>query len=400
MAYNGISRGVRGTNTPNVLNQVPDIEKTLLILEPYQTPLLQHLWLQERQNKHVINAKGKFSWFEDELVPHQVMVTAEQSGGATITIRAADLSSLVNVFRAGDIVFIEGTDEMAYVSTFNEGVSIVLTNLAGGSLTTIPANTYMKIVAQRNSDYETTLPTAITTQEVEKYNYLNIFNETIASSGRYQASETFTDGLTHDEQLEKKLKELKLKLERNFWFSTVKGLTTSGAHNITVGEGFLGVIDTNITNYSGKLTEETLDAHLMQVFQKGSNHRMHFAGMQQVQDINSFLKSRYELNPNPTIKIYGAALSQYITPFGMIDIIWNPIFDGKFTNYGFTVDPTKLRMRYMANDKKGSRKLRVEENVETPGTDGTTTKVLMDVGIEIHNEECHGILKGGLVVTP
>lgn len=400
MAYTGITRGVRGTNSPLANNQIPDIEKTLLVLEPYQTPFLQYLWLNDKKSKPVINAKGKFSWFEDELVPHQVLVTSAQSGGSTITIAAANLSGLVNVFKASDIVFIEGTDEMAYVSTFNEGVSVVLTNLAGGNLTAIPENTYLKIVSQRLSDYETTLPSSITTQEIEKFNYLNIQTETIATSGRYQASETYTDGLTHSEQLEKKMKEMKMRQERAFWFSTVKGITAAGAHNYTYGEGVLGVIETNVSNYSGALQEETLDEHLLKVFQKGSDRRMHFAGANQIQQINQFIKKRYELNPNPTVKIYGVNLTQYITPFGIIDIIWNPIFDGKFSDYGFTVDPERIRMRFMQNDKKGSRKFRVEENVETPGTDGTVSKLLMDTGIEVHNEECHGILKGGLVVTP
>jgi hypothetical protein len=67
--------------------------------------------------------------------------------------------------------------------------------------------------------------------------------------------------------------------------------------------------------------------------------------------------------------------------------------DGKFKNFGFTLDAENIRLRYMANDNKGSRKFRVEEGVETSGVDGKTDKIMFDVGIEIHNEETHGILR-------
>ena len=116
-------------------------------------------------------------------------------------------------------------------------------------------------------------------------------------------------------------------------------------------------------------------------------------GSNQLAAINRFVKSRYELNPQPAIKAYGIRLQEYLTPFGVVDLLWNPVMDGKFSDFGFTIDTDRVRLRYMAPDKKGSRKFRIEENVETPGIDGTTTKILFDVGLEIHNEECHGILR-------
>jgi hypothetical protein len=46
----------------------------------------------------------------------------------------------------------------------------------------------------------------------------------------------------------------------------------------------------------------------------------------------------------------------------------------------------------MANDKKGSRKFRIEANVETPGADRTETKLLADIGLEFPLQETAGYL--------
>ena len=58
--------------------------------------------------------------------------------------------------------------------------------------------------------------TSITTQEIEVYNYCTIFNEGIGTTGRDQAGQNYTDGKTHDEEVMKKMEEMKLMYERNF----------------------------------------------------------------------------------------------------------------------------------------------------------------------------------------
>ena len=47
----------------------------------------------------------------------------------------------------------------------------------------------------------------------------------------------------------------------------------------------------------------------------------------------------------------------------------------------------------MADDESGSRKFRIVEHVETPGTDGRVDKLMADIGIQIPNESIHGVAK-------
>jgi hypothetical protein len=392
MAYTDVIEGVRHSVNALEANLKPDWEKILFVLKPYQTPLTQWLWFYGKNPMVVKNKTGKFGWFEDEYFPHQTQLTGTGiSGGASSEddIGVDD----TDIFRANDILYIEATGQFVYVDSV-ESDAIDITSMDGSTTLSAATSGYVKIVGNRNSETNTT-PTALTTKEIEKYNYLNIFTESVKSSGRDQAGETWTDGTTHDEQVEKKIMELKLKMERYFLFAPSAGYATDSDNGRTTwGHGLLGRITTNVTQYAGGAVDEsTLDEHFKNVFSKGSNRRIHMCGADQLLDINQFLKDRYELNPNPTIEMYGSDIREYITPFGRVNIMYNQVLDGSFAEWGFTIDPDHVKLRYMADDKKGSRKLRVEENVETPGTDTTETKILADVGMQLTNEETCGILK-------
>jgi hypothetical protein len=67
-----------------------------------------------------------------------------------------------------------------------------------------------------------------------------------------------------------------------------------------------------------------------------------------------------------------------------------------FTDFGFAIDPDgrrPVKMRFMGDDDKGSRKFRIDKHVETPGTDGRIDKFLADIGIQVPLEKINGIAK-------
>lgn len=389
-----IISGVNNSANAVALNQLPDIEKVLVKMKPYQTPLLNLLWFSGRPAKEVTSQLGKFEWFEKGYAPHQTTTkTVINASGtpATLVLTTANTND-ITLFSTGDIVLVEETEQMAYVSTKNTS-QVVLSHI-DGTTSLISLQTegcYLKIIGSRVAEYDG-VRGGLRSAEVAYENYLNIFTDSVASTGRYQAGKNWTDGVDHPAMVAQKIEEMKLQVERYFMFAPSKGYATSGNYRTTWGHGFMGRIATNVNTYSPTLDEDTFDAHLQEVFAQGGNRKLHMCGSNQLVEINKFIKTRYELNPNPVTNIYGVNLKEYHTPFGIVDIVWNPVMDGKFANYGFTIDVDKVRMRFMANDKKGSRAFRIEEGVETPGVDGTVDKLLMDVGIEIHEEACHGIL--------
>lgn len=390
-----LSSGVFTSTTTGTNQQVQDIEKVLQVLKPYQTPLVQWLWFYSQPAKPVVNPTGKFSWFESEFLPHQAQLTSVVSPGSSagsLRLTATNVNPL-EIFNTDDIVLLEALDKALYVESTTPSEVILKSMDPGSEFEDIDAaGSFIKIIGSRNSEYNG-IRKSINARETEHANYLNIFTESIATSGRAQAGEYYTDGLTHDEQVEKKIEEMKLQIERYFLFAPAEGYATIGNYRTTWGHGLMGRIKSNINSYSGALSETVFDTHLKKVFARGSNRKLHLCGSDQLAEINKFVKDRYHIQNDLSSKMYGLQVNSYVTPFGIVDLMWDPVMDGKYSSYGFTVDAERIRMRFMSPDKKGERKFRIEEGVETPGVDGTTTKILFDVGIEIHNEATHGLLR-------
>lgn len=398
MAYTGIVSGVRAATTaPLAANQKPDIDTVLKVLEPYQSPFMQFLFFSGKKSKPVTSKSGKFSWFETEYFPHQTTVTEAIAASTTLTLSASNVATKA-IFKLYDIVYIEATDEQAYVSsvTAGSGSDVILTHIAGtGSLSNVTSTgSYLKIIGSTNIENNTT-PVSMTVQEVEKYNYLNLMLESVANTGRDQAGSTYSDGLTHAEQVQKKMKEFKLQLERNMIYSKSNGYAGTGLAYRTWGEGLNGRITTNVSANAGALTEDIWDSYLKDIFAKGSNRRIHYCGADQLASLNKIIKDKIGNLPNGRVTEYGVTLYTYYHGQGSVDIVYNPVLDGKFSKYGFTVDPEKVMGRHMANDDTGSRKFRLESNVQTPGADRKESKLLMDIGVQIVQEEVFGKIYHG-----
>lgn len=399
MAYTGVVSTVRSSATALAANTKPDIDSVLRLIKPYQTPLMQWLFFSNKQSKVVLNKNSKFSWFEDEYLPHQTTVTAAVNLTSTYYLNLTS-SNCANVsfFKLYDLVYIEANDELAFVSTVTSSTDITLTKVHATiptALTAIAAGdigSYVKIVGSWNLE-NNEKTTSLTTQEVEVYNYCTIFNEGIGSTGRDQAGENYTDGKTHDEEVMKKMEEMKLMYERNFLFSNVAATTgTTTATKKTIGKGLKGFFTSNAVSYAGAISEVGLDNFFSQIFAKGSQNRTFVVGNNLFNGIAKIAKDKQGSFPSVIDSSYGGRVNTYIHGMGDVKIVRDSLMDGKFANAGFIYQEDQIIPRHMGNDKKGSRKFRIEANVETPGADRTETKLLADIGLQVNNQELGGFL--------
>lgn len=399
MAYTGVVSTVRSSATALAANTKPDIDSVLRLIKPYQTPLMQWLFFSNKQSKVVLNKNSKFSWFEDEYLPHQTTVTAAVNLTSTYYLNLTSSNCAdVSFFKLYDLVYIEANDELAFVSTVTSSTDITLTKVHATiptALTAIAASdigSYVKIVGSWNLE-NNEKTTSLTTQEVEVYNYCTIFNEGIGSTGRDQAGEDYTDGKTHDEEVMKKMEEMKLMYERNFLFSNVAATTgTTTATKKTIGKGLKGFFTSNAVSYAGPISEVALDNFFSQVFAKGSQNRTFVVGNNLFNGIAKIAKDKQGSFPSVIDSSYGGRVNTYIHGMGDVKIVRNSLMDGKFANAGFIYQEDQIIPRHMGNDKKGSRKFRIEANVETPGADRTETKLLADIGLQVNNQELGGFL--------
>lgn len=399
MAYTGVVSTVRSSATALAANTKPDIDSVLRLIKPYQTPLMQWLFFSNKQSKVVLNKNSKFSWFEDEYLPHQTTVTAAVNLTSTYYLNLTSSNCAdVSFFKLYDLVYIEANDELAFVSTVTSSTDITLTKVHATiptALTAIAASgigSYVKIVGSWNLE-NNEKTTSLTTQEVEVFNYCTIFNEGIGSTGRDQAGENYTDGKTHDEEVMKKMEEMKLMYERNFLFSNVAATTgTTTATKKTIGKGLKGFFTSNAVDYSGAIGEVALDAFFAQVLAKGSPNRTMIVGNSLFNGIAKIAKDKQGSFPSVIDSSFGGRVHNYVHGMGDIKIVRDQMLDGKFTNSGFIYEEDQIIPRHMGNDKKGARKFRIEANVETPGADRTETKLLADIGLQVNNQELGGYL--------
>jgi len=393
----GIITGSAGVST----NQKRDIDVVLHKLQPYLYPLQQWLMLINKKSKKVTNPDGKFEWYERSFVPHQTTVSAAITESSGLTLNASNVAD-VTMFNIGDIVLIEATGEMASVvsSGTTIGTTIVLNHIDGStslsSLTASHVGSYIKVIGSDQYEYTATSGrVSLVQKEVNHYNYLNEFVDYITTSGRQEAGETYTDGTTHAEYVSEQILQMRAKIERYLLYAPLRGYKTSGNERQTYGYGLEPIITTNVESYTGTLSEDAFDDYLKSVFAKGTKKKIHFAGSDQVRDINKFMKTRYELNQNSgttaDFKKYGISIPDYITPYGEVALMWNPMLDGKYVNYGFTLDEKYVSLRYMAPDKQGPRKFRIRK-VDLGRNRGTETEILFDIGLQVMHEETHGKL--------
>lgn len=398
-----IKTGTIGTGALLAANVKPDINKFLQVLEPYNRPLLNYLLMSKKKSKPVYSQYAKFDWFEKHYMPRSTPVLAAITLTSTTLVLTVSNVTQPEIFGLNDIVLIEENAQMAYVSsvTAGGGSDIVLTHMDGTTTLTAIATgvgTNIRIIGKRvfeyagRTDYKTT-------QEVNVYNYLNEFREFVSTSGRQQAGEAYTDGLSHDERVEQRVKEIQLQVETYFFFANARGYATSGNLRTTYGYGLDGYLSTNVKSYSGALTEPAWRNYLKPVMKSGTsggtaNNKIHFANSDQMDEIETIMKEYYTLMQTPKdvslFTEFGASVKTYRMYSGTVSLVWDPVLDDMPLAGGYTLDEANISLRHMAPDLKGSRKFRVRTNTQNPDADGTETEILLDVAIQCIHETTHG----------
>uniref|UniRef100_A0A6H1ZNZ8 Putative structural protein n=1 Tax=viral metagenome TaxID=1070528 RepID=A0A6H1ZNZ8_9ZZZZ len=398
MAYTTIKSGPQSSVTALSANQMPDNDKLLYLLYPFQYPLFQKMYFSTgRKAVPVINDQGLFNWFEDELFPNTTTLTGSGIAGGSATENIETVLTL-DFLQPYDIILVESTGQMLYCTSITTNTTVSTMN--GTDLITAAASGTIRKIGTLDHEYAG-VRTAVSTQPIQVSNYLTKFNETVGMTGRQQASKTYTNGTSFKDQIDKKVDEMKLLYENNFKYATesgTKNITGSdgNTYRATYGKGLSGMITTNVHTYT-TLTEAVIDNFLATIATTGgSNVKDLYQGTEQSLAFSKIIKDKFGVMPEGVVTEYGVRLTRYILPQATLNLIWDPTMNAKYVDWGFAVDPDArkpITMRYMADDELGSRKFRIQKHVETPGTDGRLDKFLADIGIQVPNQEIHGILK-------
>jgi len=230
-----------------------------------------------------------------------------------------------------------------------------------------------------------------TTRSTKSSNYTQIFKTTIAVSNTEKEAKLY-GGPDLPYLRAKKGTEHALDIERAFWFgeksSDTAGTQTNHARRAT--GGVLEFIETNnsyVQNQGGVLTAPDFNTFLREGFTYGNDTKYFMCGGLVLQAINEFARGQIQTRPNE--KSYGMQISEYITAFGKINIIHNPLFVEDYAGYGFLLDMECFKYRNMAN-----RDTKLYTNIQAPDVDGQVDQYLTEAGLQrIQAAKC-ALIKG------
>lgn len=379
---------------------IVDAVDKIFLLEPNKHPLVTLLtnvgkvwdgkaWVGSGLSK-AVTGNPEFKWFEDVYGGRFARVgAAATSSGTTITVTNAG-SSPAYIFTVGDVVRNQRTGENFLVTAIASASTLTVTRafgtVAGAAMNAGDALFIVGNVSEENSTARNVNSTRTTPQS----NYTQIFKTSISVSNTEKAANLY-GGRDLPYQRAKKGTEHALDIERAFWLGQ-KYYDTTGTQGHPRRE--TGGIDEFITggnsyvqNQGGALTAPDMNTFLREGFTYGNSTKMLFAGGVVLQAINEIARGQILTKTGDTT--YGVRISEWQTPFGIVNIVHNPLFVEEMAGSAYLLDMEMFRYRYMEG-----RDTQLQTNIQAPDVDGQVDQYISEVGLERKQAPRHALLKG------
>ena len=312
-----------------------NIAPRLDFLEPMDTPFLNYIGFMSSAEGGATAGGNSLSfactqtqhtWMNDELIPSVSEVrSAYTSGGAAIAIPDGETER----FDVGDIVMI-GESYWLVTGTDHPNNEIDVTTISGDANHAAGEKVYIIGNAQTEGTAASTL-TGRTTDFGSNTNFTQIFMGKIDMNGTEQSVERHgLDMDPYEYQVDKKLKELAIQLER----AAIYGIRNSSypASNATrrrMGGLAYFVRDDATAQANGlsvdaggdDLDEEYLDDVLQALWDQGATPDTIWVPMRQKRKINHFITPHVRVGRDESIA--GVLVGQYQSDNGMLNVVVN-----------------------------------------------------------------------------
>lgn len=332
----------------------------------------------------------EFKWFEDVYGGRYAKVSGTVSAAAdqTVTLTGAGSSSGA-IFTTGDTVKNARTGEVFTVGTVASTTIVAATRGVGSTAAAAMADADGLFIIGNASEENSGARNVNTTQTAPQSNYTQIFKTTIAVSNTEKAANLY-GGKDLPFQRAKKGTEHALDIERAFWWGEKGSDTGLYGHprKFTGGiEEFINAGGSYVQNQSGPLTAPDMNTFLREGFTYGNDTKVMFAGGLVLQAINEIARGQIQTKPLETT--YGMKISTWVTAFGTVNIVHNPMFVQDYASYAFMLDLECFRYRYM-NDRDTTLKT----NIQAPDADGQVDQYITEAGLERKQAPKHSMLLG------
>jgi len=257
------------------------------------------------------------------------------------------------------------------------------------------------------------MPEAIAYDPTKWYNYTQIFRTPLEMT----RTALRTRLRTYDQYKEAKREALEMhsiEMEKAYLFGvpsertgdngkperTTLGIIPAIKGGYTGSGGTAGTVSNYIadTDFAGKTWleggDEWLDKQLELIFRYGSNEKLAFVGTGTVLAINKLIKSNGNFDFNSKTTSYGIKVMEWVTPFGVINMMTHPLFSYEPTTRHSMVifEPKDIKFRFI-DDTMFKADERLKKGQWT-SRDGIKEEYLTEAGLEYHHPDGWGYLYG------
>jgi hypothetical protein len=308
------------------------------------------------------------------------------------------IGTLLYVEHSGEIIFVAADPS---VDTALPTVIRGFGGTTGATVTIASENPYMRIIGTAFEE-GSSAPTGIAYDPSEKYNYTQIFRNTLEAT-RTAINTRLRTGDAIREAKREALQYHSVGMEMAFWFGG-RDSTTRNGRPLRTTEGFFKWLGREqsgrvVTAPSATVDLEYLEERLKDIFDYGSSEKMGFGGNRALLTIQQVI--RKNSNCPYTIvqgqKEFGMNVSRLVCPFGEIVLKSHPLFSRMASSAGnyystdswlAVMDMENVRYRYLKNSDT-----HYTTNLQTPGDDQTKAGYLSEAGLEWHHALSHYVIK-------
>jgi len=350
----------------------------------------------------------EFYWWEKQMPSQRFQLSADPGTSGNLSLDGGE-----GQLMAGHIIRIEETGEICLVTQdgvsgqdlqVERGFADTGSKAAAFDPTASDTNPYVLIVGSANEE-GSTAPTGINYDPVKRYNYTQIFRNTLemtrtASKTRLRTREQVNEARRECLELHG------IEMEKAFWFGRrYEGFRNGQPMRLTGGiQYFIEEFGEQAAGHErvwdvegNSITLWDLEEIMKYAFLWGSDEKMMILGNQALQTIQRAVRysSYMELDTNQ--REYGMNVSRLFSPFGTLVLKTHPLFNYApgganfqgLNSWGFVLDMEHIRYRpFEGADTKYQRDL--QEN----DMDGMKAGYLTEAGIEVNHPENHMLIKG------
>lgn len=345
----------------------------------------------------------QYNWWEKPMQTRRLVLGAnlDGTGGSEAITLTADALTLT----AGMLLLVEESGEILHVDSDPSGdTSVTVTrswgDVAATSVDYDGASVNPNVLVIGSAFEEgSSAPTGINFDPVKKYNYTQIFRNTL----EHTRTAMRTRLRTGDSVKEAKRECLELHsrdIEWAFWKGDRIETTKNGRPVRSTGglESFLN--PSNIEDVSsGNLDMDALEGYMEQIFAYGSNEKMAFMGNKALTAINTCIRKNSSYEIKTGLKEYGMNVQRLVCPHGELVLKTHPLFNqvpgsasGQvyygLNTYMYVVDMGNLIYRHMKGDDT-----RYQPKLQDNDLDGEKSGYLTEAGLEVHHADTHFLIR-------